>query len=107
MLKIRFGALPDVEVNIPHPPVQVVRSVRRSSQCGCSEAPCVAEGKHALVKAVSEVTNCKLPLEMALTEVYDCPYRTKGKGRAIATEQSSQALPVLVVPGTMVPVAVA
>src|SRR5687768_10342559 len=107
MLKMRFGALPDVEVKIPHPPVQVVPSVRRSSQCGCNDVLCVAAGKHAFVNAVFEVMNCRLPFEIAFTELKLCPYRVKGKGRAMVTEQSSQALPVLVVPGTMVPVAVA
>ena len=107
MLKIRLGAVPETEVKIPHPPVQVVPSVRRSSQCGCKLGPCVAEGKQAFVNAVFDVTNCRLPLEMAFTEVYDCPYRVNGKGMAMATEQSSQALPVLTVPGTIVPVAVA
>jgi hypothetical protein len=52
------------------------------------------------------VTNCILPFELRVALVNVPSYRFTGKGRVIGTEQSSQWLPVSVVPGTRVPVRV-
>src|SRR5438876_1058325 len=108
MLKIRLGALPVTEVYTPHGPgVQLVPSVRRSSQNGMIAGPVMlVEGRHSLMYCVLCVVNCRLPLELTLAVVYGVPYKVNEKGRLIVVTPSSVWLPVSSVPATTVPVAV-
>jgi hypothetical protein len=56
-----------------------------------------------LVQAVSDELNCKLPFEIALTLVKDCPYSWNGNGNVMGLEQSSQLDPATkVLAGTIV-----
>ena len=50
--------------------------------------------------------NCRLPLELTFALAKLWSYKAKLKGRAIEVVQSSQWLPVSVVPATMLPVPV-
>ena len=50
------------------------------------------------------VVNCALPLDDRFTEVNVWLYKVKEKGSDIVVTQSSQWLPMSVVPGTIVPV---
>ena len=70
MLKIRFGAVPLTEVNMPLPAV----SVLRSSQYGKIVLSWLVHGRQTLVKAVSVVTNWALPFDDRLIIVKLCPY---------------------------------
>src|SRR5436190_8727301 len=99
MLKMRFGAEPVVDVKMPCPaPVS-----SRSSQCGNIAKFIVAAGRHALVNVVSELLNCRLPLEIAFTVVNGVPKKLKVNGRVTGLEQSSQLLPgTSAVPGSTV-----
>jgi len=69
--------------------------------------PSAGEGKQVLMYVEVELVKSRRPLESAPALVYETPYREKGKGRVIEVTQSSQALPVSVVPGTRVAVPVA
>src|SRR3954454_11816798 len=69
MLKMRLGAVPDTEVKIPQPPVHVVTSVRRSSQCGKIAGPSTAEGKQVFENVEVLEVNKRRPLESAPAEV--------------------------------------
>jgi hypothetical protein len=69
MLKMRFGALPLIDVKIPPP----TPSVRRSSQCARIAMLKAAVGRHALVKALLLLTNWMLPFELTLAEVKVVP----------------------------------
>ncbi len=61
------------------------------------------QGRQTLVKAVSVVVNCALPLDDRLTEVKVWSYKVKRKGSGMVVMQSSQWLPVSTVPGTILP----
>src|SRR3954447_15351474 len=67
ILKMRLGALPEIEVNIPCPAAWSM--VYRSSQNGKIVLLNVASGKHALEYAPLVEVNCRVPLELAFTEV--------------------------------------
>ncbi len=64
----------------------------------------MVHGRHWLPKAASVVVNCAFPLDERFTELNVWPYRLKGKGSDSVVMQSSQWLPMSVVPGTIVPV---
>ena len=66
-------------------------------------------GRQVLLKVLTLLRNCNVPLESALAVLKVWSYSRKGKGRVMALTQSSQLEPVTkVVPGTSVePVAVA
>jgi len=49
----------------------------------------VVHGRHWLLKAVSVVTNCALPLDDKLIEVKLWSYKVNGKGNAIVVTVSS------------------
>src|SRR5436190_6192976 len=101
---MRFGATPVVEVNIPWPaPVK-----RRSSQCGKIALSIDGFGRQEFVNVVSELLNCRLPFDTALTVVNGWPKKRNENGSVTELEQSSQLLPgTIAVPGSIVaPVAV-
>ena len=54
----------------------------------------------------SGAVRSKLPLEATLAALKVCPYTLTGNGNVIAVTQSSQWLPVSVVPATIAPVLV-
>ena len=71
ILKIRFGAIPLIDVKMPLP---ATVSVRRSSQCGIMGSVNAAAGNgQTLVNAVLLLVNCKLPFELTLAEVNGFP----------------------------------
>src|SRR3954453_14326348 len=104
MLNTRFGALPDTDVRMPHPLVNAEQPVcvlvSRSSCC-----PKIALLKFAFgrqePRLAALLENCRLPFEPTFAVVNGCPYRLYVKGSAIPVVQSSQWLPVSVVPATM------
>jgi hypothetical protein len=49
----------------------------------------VVHGRQTLVKVVSVVINCALPLDDRLIEVKVWPYKVKGKGNAMVVTVSS------------------
>jgi len=105
---MRFGADPVMEVKIPHvPPAHVPVSVLRSSQYGKIVYVNPVAGKQVLLKVEPLAMNCALPLESRSTLEKVWSYSLTGKGSAKVVKQSSQWLPVSVVPATIVPVAVA
>ena len=57
-----------------------------------------------MAKPESMVVNWALPLDDRFTELNVWLYKVKGKGSDIVVTQSSQWLPMSVVPGTIVPV---
>src|SRR4051794_18364299 len=63
MLKMRFGAEPDVEVYMPS--VAPVNS--RSSQNGAIMLLAADAGRHVFENAVLALENCRLPFDIALT----------------------------------------
>ena len=63
----------------------------------------MVHGRQLLVKAVSVVINCALPLDDRLIEVKVWPYKLNGKGNATVVIVSSPWFPMSVVPGTMLP----
>src|SRR3954447_11857015 len=69
MLKMRLGAVPETEVKIPQPPVHVVTSVRRSSQCGKMAGPSAGEGRQVFEKVDVLEVKSSLPLESAPADV--------------------------------------
>jgi hypothetical protein len=62
------------------------------------------QGKQVGLYRESPVTNCAVPLESRATMLVVLPYNVTGNGRLICVTQSSQWLPMSVVPGTMVSV---
>src|SRR3954463_5404320 len=106
MLNTRLGALPDTEVKMPHPLANAEQPdcalVIRSSCC-----PKIALLKLAFGRQVPRLAalleNCRLPFEPTFAVVNGCPYRLYVKGSAIPVVQSSQWLPVSLVPATMLP----
>lgn len=100
--------LPTTDVKTPHPPGNEVQpvptwSVLWSSQYGEIDRPSRGAGKQTLASDELAVVNCKLPLELTFAVVKVWPYTVIGKGSVIAVVQSSQWLPVSVVPGTIAP----
>ena len=96
MLKMRLGAVPDIEVKTPQPtPPYAVQpvptwSVRRSSHCGMIGMSNVAEGSgQALVNRALLLTNWMLPLDEMLAPVKLCPYNVYGNGSVMAVVPSS------------------
>ena len=65
MLKMRLGAVPLTDVNMPNP----LLTKYRSSQYGQMVSLWAVHGRHWLVKAVSLVRNWALPLDERLTLV--------------------------------------
>src|SRR4029077_4596375 len=65
---------------------------------------CAAHGIHTVTNVLSLVTNCALPFEERSTLPYVFPYNWKLNGRVTVVMQSSQCLPLSVVPATMVSV---
>ena len=63
----------------------------------------MSHGRHILVKAVSVVVNCALPLDDRLMLVKLWSYKVNGNGNATVVTVSSPWLPISVVPGTMLP----
>ena len=110
MLKMRLGAVPLTEVNMPQPPVGHVPptpSVLRSSQYGKMVYVMPVAGRQVLMYSEAPVGKCALPLESRPTPVKVWSYSWKGKGSTTSVTQSSHALPMLTVPATMVAVPVA
>jgi hypothetical protein len=58
-------------------------------------------------KLVKAVPNASMPLDPAVADVKVWSYNVTGNGRGMLTPQSSQLMPMLVVPGTNVPLPVA
>src|SRR5580765_2338152 len=85
MLNMRLGAVPLIDVNMPNP----LLTKYRSSQYGKIVKSWPVHGRHWLVKAVSVVVNCALPLDDRLTLVKVWPYKVKGKGSAMVVTVSS------------------
>ena len=114
MLKIRFGATPVVDVKMPQPlakveqpdrPVSVIRSCHKP-KIVLSYGPTFGGAGRQLVTyppGSLSVTKSRRPFELALTVLYVWPYNVNGNGSATAVSQSSQWLPVSVVPATMLP----
>jgi hypothetical protein len=71
MLKMRFGAVPLIDVKMPNP----LFTRYRSSQYGKIVKLWLVHGRHWLVKVVSVVVNCALPLDDRLTDVKAWPYK--------------------------------
>ena len=65
MLKMRLGAVPLIEVNMPNP----LLTKYRSSQYGQDRVVVGGPWQASLVKAVSVVVNCALPLDDRLIDV--------------------------------------
>jgi hypothetical protein len=65
MLKMRFGAVPVVEVKMP----QSKQFVTRSVQLGSKDALSDGAGRQVFRLLLEVVTNCTLPLELALKMV--------------------------------------
>src|SRR6516162_2985528 len=59
---------------------------------------------HVMLKLVKALPKASMPLAPAVAVVKVWSYRVTGNGRVIGTPQSSQLMPMLVVPGTNVPV---
>jgi hypothetical protein len=85
MLKMRLGAVPLTDVNMPKP----LFTKYRSSQYGKMVKLWVVHGRHWLVKAVSVVMNWALPLDDRFTLVKFVPYKLYVKGNAMVVTVSS------------------
>ena len=111
MWNCRLGAVPVVEVKIPQPvgkaeqPVPADTCVvSTSAQNGKMVKSWLAQGRHTVVNWESAVTNWALPSEDRVTVLKVLPYNVTGNGRVTGVTQSSQWLPISVVPGTIVSV---
>src|SRR5438477_8893860 len=67
MLKMRLGAVPDTEVNIPCP-LSAAPSYR-SDQYGAIRSVMFSVGRQSLMAASLVLVNCRLPLDETLAEV--------------------------------------
>ena len=105
---VRFGADPVTAVKIPHmPPGKLAHpvwaSVRWSSQCGKIVSVYGVPGRHVFVNVDVAAVNDRVPFESTMAFEYDVPYNETENGIVIGVVQSSHALPVSVVPATIVP----
>src|SRR5690242_14253073 len=89
ILKMRPGAVPDVEVNTPQPShVSKTQPPVHSSSQWANIAWFIAEvGTQALPPPLLLPVNCRLPFELAITPVKGCPYRLYVKGSGILAVQ--------------------
>src|SRR5215471_17108320 len=108
MWNCRLGAVPVVEVKMPQPvgkapqPLPALTwKVAWSVQNGKMVKSWPAQGKQVEVNWESAVTNCAVPLESRATMLVVLPYNVTGNGRVTGVTQSSQWLPMSVVPGTI------
>ena len=108
MWNCRLGAVPVVEVKIPQPvgkaeqPAPVLTwKVAWSSQNGKMVKSWPPHGRQVEPNWEAKVTNWAVPLESAETLLKVSAYNVTGNGRLIVVTQSSQLLPILVVPGTI------
>src|SRR5215471_12442998 len=111
MWNCRLGAVPVVEVKMPQPvgkapqPLPALTwKVAWSVQNGKMVKSWLAQGKQVEVNWESAVTNWAVPLESKATMLVVLPYNVTGNGRVTGVTQSSQWLPMSVVPGTIVSV---
>src|SRR5215472_12237560 len=108
MWNCRLGAVPVVEVKIPQPVGKAEQPLPPDScvvpwsvQNGKMVKSWPAQGKQVEANWESPETNCAVPLESRATMLVVLPYNVTGNGRVTGTTQSSQWLPMSVVPGTM------
>jgi len=111
MWNCRLGAVPVVEVKIPQPvgkaehPVPPKNGiVSWSAQNGKMVKSGWPRGKQTEVNWDTAVENSAVPLESKATMFVVLPYNVTGNGRVTGVTQSSQWLPMSVVPRTIVSV---